>query len=274
MKYILNVLTIAIGFAFAAIADVTLVSEDPSSLWTQDGNGVWSSPGVALGGSSTASFTATNPCLIKFKYRFVLTNCADDNKWSSYFECKRTYQGNEYYPFFSYQTEEWKEGTILLEDVSAAENTLSFILSNNADCTATVYVKEITVLPLLSETIGALTWFYVASGNNAAIVTVKDAEGNSPSCDVTVPATLASGSLSVTEIVDDFLEYGEATGLTIPDSVTRIGSRVACDCWQLTNVQIGAGVASIGENSFVGGAIQSITVASANANYASYAGAL
>ena len=275
MKTLLfSVLTAAIGIVFSVNADVTLVSEDPSSLWTQDGNGVWSSPGVALGGSSTASFTATNPCLIKFKYRFVLTNLVGDDKWESYFQCKRTCQGNEYYPFFSYPTEEWTDGTILLEDVAAAENTMSFILSNNADCTATAYIKEITVQPIVFETIGALTWFYVASGNNAAIVTVKDADGNSPSCDVTVPATLASGSLSVTEIVDEFLQYGEATGLTIPNSVTKIGSLVAFQCWQLASVQIGAGVASIGADSFFGGAIQSITVASANAYYASYAGAL
>ncbi len=273
-KILLSVLTAAIGVVFSVNADVTLVSDDPSSLWTQDGNGVWSSPGVTLGGSSTARFTATNPCLIRFKYRFVLTNLADGDKSSSYFQCKRTYKGDEYYPFFSYATEEWREATILLEDVDAAENTMSFILSNNADCTATAYMKEITIQPIVSETIGALTWFYVASGNNAAIVSVKDAEGCSPSCDVTVPATLASGSLSVTEIVDDFLEYGEATGLTIPDSVTKIGSFVAFDCWQLASVQIGAVVASIGEDSFVGGAIQSITVVSANAHYASYAGAL
>ena len=84
-KILLSVLTAAIGVVFSVNADVTLVSEDPSSPWTQDGSGVWSSPALAASESSSASFTVTGPCIVKAKYRLALDGATSRDKYSADF---------------------------------------------------------------------------------------------------------------------------------------------------------------------------------------------
>ena len=65
------------------------------------------------------------------------------------------------------------------------------------------------------------------------------------------------------------------TSLTIPDSVTNIGSYVFDECFGLTNIIIGAGVSSIGTGTFVYCfGLNAITVNPTNSFYSSVSGIL
>lgn len=262
MKRILINLFAAFGFAFAANADVTLVSEGEAQ-WTEGPSGVWSSPALAESESSSATFTVTGPCIVKAKYQLVLEGATSSDMWSAGFQL-----GNAYVNL----ADGWQEVSTVVWDEGEAEVSIS--ASNYSDGTLTARVKDITIEPMADEIVGDLKWTYSYSESTATVISAVTAdEEYEPDGDVIVPATL--GGKPVTEVADWFLQNAEITSLSFPDSVTKIGSRVAVWCYSLESVSFGSGLASIGKSSFLGNEkLESFTVSDANPNYASYAGGL
>lgn len=271
MKTRLHAIPRACGIALAVAlltipsavnADVALQS-DESSPWTQDGSGVWSSPALANGQYNSASFTVTGPCVVRLKYKLAIDGASEYDAWSAYF-------------YFGYGSngvqDDWQEVSSVVSEEGEAEVYVG--AENYSDGTLTAYVKDITTDPMATATVGDLEWTYSCSESAATVISaVTVDEGYEPDGDVAVPATL--GGKPVTEVADGFLQNTGITSLTFPDSVTKIGSMVAVRCGSLESVSFGAGLASIGDRSFLGNEIlESFTVSDANPNYASYAGGL
>ena len=264
-KILFSVLTAAIGVVFSVNADVTLVSEDPSSPWTQDANGVWSSPALTNSEDSVASITVTGPCIVKAKYRLVLEGATSSDKYSAEF-----YLGGAYVNL----ADGWREISSIIWD--EGETDVSVSVYNYSDGTLTAYLKDIVVesATIGSEVIDGLEWSYAASSSEAIVTSVYTEDDGEPAGDVTVPATL--GGQPVTEIAGGVLCWcGDLTSLTFPDSVKKIGDRVGGACEALESVTFGAGFESMAEYAFVRcHALQSFTVSAANQNFSSHDGAL
>lgn len=65
----------------------------------------------------------------------------------------------------------------------------------------------------------------------------------------------------MTKIPNGFAAEADITNITIPDSVTSIGSATFSWCLRLTNVTIGNGVTSIGNSAFAGcSSLTSVTI--------------
>ena len=101
--------------------------------------------------------------------------------------------------------------------------------------------------------------YYNFSGTEATVVS---GPGNYTG-DVTIPASVSSGgnTYSVTSIGNKAFRYSGLTSVTIPNSVTSIGSYAFDGCSGLTSVTIGNSVTSIGNSAFSGcSGLTSITI--------------
>lgn len=85
---------------------------------------------------------------------------------------------------------------------------------------------------------------------------------------VNLPSSLTSIGSSA------FADCYTLKNVTIPESVTTIGGQAFSGCKVLTGVSIPNGVVSLGESAFRGTGLKTITVASGNANFASFDGVL
>ena len=287
----------------AANADIALQS-DESSPWTQDGNGVWTSPAVGEGETSTAWFETNTPCIVTFKWRTVAQHYGaalvfyrdGEDLWAGTLDSPR---------------DEWAVKSFSVKDEHEAANIQLCIIRDyyyaysGDDC---IYqVKDINVQPIFTETIGQIKWSYVVDDGKATIIGAENINGSyrygSWQSDpiegaVTVP-TVVGENVPVTAIGDNVLTYCDAitsltipegitsignsslshcnalTDIAIPDTVTSIGASSVSSCNLLTNITIGAGLASYGEYSFNGnGALRSFTVSGSNATYSSEDGVL
>ena len=97
-----------------------------------------------------------------------------------------------------------------------------------------------------TETVDGIEWTYTLEDGEAEIQAVQD----SVSGQVAIPGTL--GGAPVTAIAASvFSGLEEITGITIPDSVNRIGNDAFCGCSGLTELALGPNITSFGENAFI-----------------------
>ena len=297
-------LAVALLTAPSAVnADVALQS-DVSSPWTQDENGVWTSPAVEENSTSTAWFETATPCIVSLKWRTVAKGYGASLVFLR--DGEDLYAGTLDSPNGA-----WTAKSFTVRDESDSSSIQLRIIRDyyrtysGDDC---IYqVKDINVRRIYTETTGEIKWSYVVDGGNATIIGAESTNGywrygswqSDPiEGDVTVPAVVGE-DIPVTAIGDNVLTYGDAiTSLTIPegitsignsslsrcgaladisipDSVASIGNGAVSYCNSLTNITIGAGLASYGDYSFNGnGALASFTVSEGNAAYSSEDGVL
>ena len=75
---------------------------------------------------------------------------------------------------------------------------------------------------------------------------------------ITIPSTL--GGYTVTEIDDSAFYYCSITGVTIPNTVKRIGEDAFAWCYKLSALTIGSGVKTIGHSAFYQTALTTVTI--------------
>ena len=99
-------------------------------------------------------------------------------------------------------------------------------------------------------------WYNLVSKAKQAEVTYKGdsyfSYEDEYSGSITIPATVTHNGVqySVTSIGEGAFAYCSLTDITIPESVTSIGSEAFCDCRSLTTITIPEGVTSIGYQAF------------------------
>ncbi len=103
---------------------------------------------------------------------------------------------------------------------------------------------------------------YMLVGGNAVITGYKGTGG-----EVTVPATIGN-NYTVTAIDDYAFAFSKITKITLPDTVTSIGTEAFSYCAQLTSVSFGTGLSTLGIAIFASSPkVATLSVASGNSVY-------
>ena len=156
MRNLIVRLAFVAAAAFATANAEVVLTSDPSSLWTRDAiTGVWSSPQVAAGESSVASFTTNNPCLITYQCKFTYSTSWTESEPYVYLDVGRSYDGGNQNQYLQtiYWTDEWvgKSHLLLDDDGVYDDNVISFTINNSEyvkEGVATAYLKDIKVRPV------------------------------------------------------------------------------------------------------------------------------